>query len=204
VEALALGLALGLGAGLSPGPLLALVLSNSLRAGFRAGALTALAPLVTDALIIALAVSVLAVLPTRAVAAFGVAGGVVVIGIAVESARAACREDPVSRRLSTRAVLARSSLVNVLSPHPWLFWLTAGGPLLVGYADSSLASAAEFLLGFYALLVGSKLVLAAVVAGAGHRLPPRAYRGALLAAACLLLLAGAFLLQRFLPDLLGT
>ena len=203
MEALALGLALGVGAGLSPGPLMALVLSNSLRGGLRAGALTAVAPLVTDALIIALAVSVLAALPARAVAALGVAGGVVVIGIAGASARAARRDDPVPLELSSRAVLAQSSLVNVLSPHPWLFWLTAGGPVLIGYAGSGLGNAAWFLGGFYALLVGSKLALAAVVAGAGQRLPPRAYRGALLATALLLLLAGAFLVLRFLPALLG-
>jgi threonine/homoserine/homoserine lactone efflux protein len=31
--------------------------------------------------------------------------------------------------------------VNALSPHPWLFWITAGGPLLVDAGDRSLAPA---------------------------------------------------------------
>ena len=34
---------------------------------------------------------------------------------------------PVTRT----ADLRRSALVNALSPHPWLFWITVGGPLLV-------------------------------------------------------------------------
>lgn len=53
---LAAGALLGLGAGFSPGPLLALVVSETLRRGAAAGIRVALAPLVTDLPIIALVV----------------------------------------------------------------------------------------------------------------------------------------------------
>jgi threonine/homoserine/homoserine lactone efflux protein len=203
VEALALGVALGLGAGLSPGPLLGLVIANALRGGFRAGALTALAPLLTDALVVAACVTVLAALPTRAVAALGVAGAVVVLGIAVQTWVAAHRDDPVPTAVATRTVLVQSSLVNVLSPHPWLFWLTAGGPLLIGFLAAGTAQGVAFVVGFYALLVGTKVAVAALVGGAGRRLSPRAYRSALLGSALILALSAVVLVQRFLPDLLG-
>ena len=42
------GLALGLYAGISPGPLLSLIIAESLRGGWPAGFRIALAPLVTD------------------------------------------------------------------------------------------------------------------------------------------------------------
>jgi threonine/homoserine/homoserine lactone efflux protein len=203
VEALALGVALGLGAGLSPGPLLGLVVANSLRGGFRSGALTALAPLVTDALVVAACVTVLAALPDRAVAALGVAGAVVVIGIAVQTWAAARRDDPVPQAVATRTVLVQSSLVNLLSPHPWLFWLTAGGPLLVGFLAAGAGHGVAFLVGFYALLVGTKVAVAAAVGGAGRLLLPHAYRAALLVTALILALAAVVLVLRFLPDLLG-
>jgi threonine/homoserine/homoserine lactone efflux protein len=71
------------------------------------------------------------------------------------------------------ADLRRAVLVNALSPHPWLFWITVGGPLLV--ADG-FASGAAFLAGFYATLVGAKVAIAGVVAagrrrGAGRLVP---------------------------------
>lgn len=53
---LGLGLSMGLSAGISPGPLLALVITASLRSGLKGGLLVALAPLITDAPIIILSV----------------------------------------------------------------------------------------------------------------------------------------------------
>ena len=48
MTALASGVLLGLSAGLSPGPMLALVLAQTLRHGSREGCKIALTPLVTD------------------------------------------------------------------------------------------------------------------------------------------------------------
>src|SRR4051812_26666214 len=122
---LALGLSLGLGAGLAPGPLLVLVLDATLRRGFGAGARTATAPLVSDAPIVVLCVLVLGELRGRARAALPLAGAAFVGW----RARDALRARPAAPRAG-RADIARAALVNALSPHPWLFWLTAGGPLL--------------------------------------------------------------------------
>lgn len=45
---LSVGAVLGLSSGLSPGPLLALVISETLRHGVKAGVKVALAPIITD------------------------------------------------------------------------------------------------------------------------------------------------------------
>ena len=187
VDAVALGLALGLGAGLAPGPLLAVVLAATLDRGFAAGARVAAAPLITDAPIVALCVLVLQGLPEQALAGLSLAGAAFVAYLAVDALRPA---ETSGRNASSD--LRRGALANALSPHPWLFWITVGGPLLVEAADESAAAAIGFLAAFYALLVGSKVALAALVAAGRRESWKRAVRpvsAALLALAAVALLA---------------
>src|SRR3954452_22725153 len=71
--------------------------------------------------------------------------------------------------------LRRAVVVNALSPHPWLFWATVGGPLVVA---ASTGGGAAFIAGFYATLVGTKVAIAAIVESGRRRgsgqLVPRA------------------------------
>ena len=67
-------------------------------------------------------------------------------------------------------------VTNWLNPNPWLFWLPVGGPLLVGATrEVGLGAAVAFVLGFYTLLVGSKLALADVVSRSRRFLQGRTY-----------------------------
>ena len=182
MDALLLGLSLGLGAGLAPGPLLALVVQATLERGFAAGARVAAAPLVTDAPIIVLCVLVLDGLGDDVLAALSLAGAAFVAWLAVDALRTRPSESqPAS------GDLRRAALVNVLSPHPWLFWLTVGGPLVVGDAG------ALFVAGFYVTLVGAKVAVAALVAAGRRRsVTARAVPGAVAAR-----VAGNRVLARF-------
>ena len=162
MDVIALGLILGLGAGLAPGPLMALVVAAALERGFAAGARVAAAPLLTDAPIIALSVLVLSRLPETVLAGLSLAGAAFVLVLAVEALRTGPPE--AAPEGAAARDLRRGALVNALSPHPWLCWITVGGPVLVDAADRSAALAVGFLVAFYALLIGTKVVLAALVA----------------------------------------
>jgi threonine/homoserine/homoserine lactone efflux protein len=201
MELLLAGLALGAGAGLAPGPLQALVISVSLSRGFAAGARVAAGPLLSDVVVIVVSLLVLRSIPERAVAVLGVVGGLFVVWLGIEALRDVAAEVEAGPRTGAGS-LWRGALVNLLSPHPWIFWLTVGGPLLVAAWTDSAASALAFLLGFYLLLVGSKIVLAAVVAGGRRRLSPTALRRAHLAAGTLLLLTGLLVAAQFARTLL--
>ena len=119
VRELLLGIALGLGAGISPGPLLGLVLTSTLKRGFGAGVRVALAPLLTDAPIVLLSLFVLESLPAPAVRALGVAGGAYVIYLGIQALRGARKAElSAARNASSRRDILRGALVNALSPHP--------------------------------------------------------------------------------------
>lgn len=184
------GLSLGLAAGLSPGPLQALVVTASLQRGFPAGWRVAVAPLLTDAPVIALSVAVLSRLPDGFVTGLGIAGGVAVLVVAARSLREA-GDGPDPRPVS--GDLWRGVAVNLLSPHPWIFWAAVGGPLLLGAWRRSSLLAVAFLGGFYLLLVGSKVALAWGVARGGRRLGARARRRLVVAGAFLMAVAGGLL-----------
>ena len=195
------GLGLGLGAGLAPGPLLALVVTTTLARGFAAGARAACGPLVSDGLIIALCVLVVRALPTTAVALLGIVGGLYVVWLGVE----AVREVDVALEVAPGAgpdPLRRSVLVNLASPHPWIFWLTVGSPVLVAAWSDSPGAALAFLVGFFVLLVGSKVAVAGIVAAGRRTLSARGVRRAHRIAGALLLLTGVLLTTEFARALL--
>jgi threonine/homoserine/homoserine lactone efflux protein len=201
VQYLLVGLGLGLGAGLAPGPLQALVITVALSRGFRAGARVAASPLLSDVVVIAVSLLVVRSIQDEVVAVLGIVGGLFVVWLGIEAGREASAEVEAGPA-GPGATLLRGALVNVLSPHPWIFWLTVGGPVLVSARASSAASAAGFLVGFYVVLVGSKVVLAAIVARGSRRLSPLALRRAHLAAATLLIVTGVVLAAEFARALL--
>lgn len=188
---LAIGVVLGLAAGMAPGPLLALVLGATLERGFAAGARVAAAPLLSDAPVVVLSVLVLDELPDRVVAACSIAGGAFVAFLGVQELRSAGTPPGAPAPGAGRRDVARAALVNLLNPHPWLFWLGAGGPLLLRAGERATWAAAAFLIGFYGLLVGTKVALAGAAAvGRRRLLAGRGYAIALRGTALLLVAAG--------------
>jgi threonine/homoserine/homoserine lactone efflux protein len=189
LEYLATGAVLGLAAGFAPGPLMALVLAQSIRYGTREGQKVALAPLITDVPIVLVATALVAAAAEAALGLLGaisLAGAVFVAYLGVESIRttgvAAGRPDEAPRSWT------RGAVVNALSPHPYLFWVTVGAPTLIrAWTDNPLA-AAGFLVGFYACLVGAKMLLAVVAGRSGGRLSGGAYRAVMVVLGGLLLL----------------
>ena len=174
--ALATGVLLGLSAGLAPGPLLALVLAQSLRHGAREGCKVALAPLLTDVPIILLALIVAAKLAALRplLGVVSIAGGAFVLYLAWDSLH------PVSPGGELTPERPRSwlkgILTNLLSPHPWLFWLTVGAAVLAKALSQGWPVAAAFLTGFYLLLVGSKVAIALLAGRSRTLLQGRPYR----------------------------
>lgn len=193
MEQLAIGVALGLAAGLAPGPMLALVLAASLEGGFRAGAAVAAAPLASDVVVVPICVLVLDGLPDEAVAAIAIGGGGFVAWLGVQGLRE-LRRPPAAERGNASGRFRRAVAVNLANPHPWIFWIGAGGPLLLRAGDRSAGAAVAFVAGFYALLVGTKVVLAGLAAAGRRRLlAGRGYRIATTVSALLLVAAGVLL-----------
>jgi threonine/homoserine/homoserine lactone efflux protein len=188
------GAAFGLAAGLSPGPLLALVIGQTVRHGAREGLKVAVAPLITDAPIILLSVLVLARLDSDAILGLvALVGGGFVAFLAAESLRTTGLE------LSTAGAPPRSwrqgATVNALSPHPYLFWITVGAPILLSASVGGIAGPVAFLAGFYVCLVGSKVGVALAVGASRGALTGRAYPWVMRALGAVLLVFAVLLVR---------
>ena len=59
--------------------------------------------------------------------------------------------------------LVKGILANALSPHPYLFWFSVGGPILSRAINLNVKAPFAFIGSFYVLLIGSKMLLAVLV-----------------------------------------
>lgn len=207
MDLLLLGLALGAGAGVSPGPLMVLVVTSALRGGWRAGALAACAPVVSDLVVVAGVLLVLDQLPEVALSVLAVGGGLFLLWTGAQTFRDARTATLVGsaedRRRAGRQALWQAGLLNLLSPHPWLSWATVLGPLTLRAWRDSPPGAVALVVGFYVAIVGTKVALAAAVAGGRRWLTDTAYRRLLVLAGVLLGLVGALVLVEFVPRVVG-
>ncbi len=196
MPALIVGLTLGFSAGISPGPLMTLVMTTTLARGLAAGLRVAVAPLITDAPIILTTMLIFSALPAWAEVALTAAGGLFVMYLGLETVLSARHARLASQGAveSQTQDLWRGAMVNALSPHPWLFWLSVGSPLLTASYRTSPWHAAAFLFGFYVLLIGGKVGLAFAVAGGRRYLTDSWYRRLMTASGLLLLVLGLLLL----------
>ena len=158
-----IGLILGLSAGCSPGPLLTLVIAETLRHGAGAGMKMAISPLFTDLPIILAVLFLLDQLSglDNILGWISILGGTIIVYMGYENIRT--RPVFVDYAQTASVPLFKGILVNVFSPHPYLFWLTVGAPLIHKAMSRSVWAFVVFICCFYMTLVGSKMVLAFIV-----------------------------------------
>ena len=151
---------LGASSGLAPGPMLLLIISESLRHGKRAGAKVACIPLLTDAPIILAS----GLLFTQIAKMNMLLGGISIVGsiflfsMGMKSIRAANSE---FLNFTPRPLMIKEIMIaNLANPNPYIFWFTIGGTLMVRSFQNNLTSGLSFLVSFYLGLVGVKLILA--------------------------------------------
>lgn len=163
ISYLSLGILLGLSAGFAPGPLLVLVISETLQHGIRSGVKIALAPVITDLPIIAFSVLALAQLSDfeNILGIISLSGACFIFYLGIKNLRISGLYFDQDFRPGKS--LTKGVVVNFFSPHPYLFWLTVGGPTTIRAFQLNLSAACGFVLAFYLLLVGSKIFLAILV-----------------------------------------
>ncbi|MGB9939441.1 LysE family translocator [Methanosarcina sp.] len=163
IEFLALGSFLGLAAGTSPGPLLAVTISETLQHGKWEGIKVAISPLITDLPII---LSILYILShvTNYNSIIGVIaffGASYLIYSGVESLK--IKKDSVELNVEKKDALKKGIIVNFGNPHPYLFWISIGGPIIFKSMNTHISATILFILGFYGFLVGSKVGITLIV-----------------------------------------
>lgn len=169
------GALLGLAAGFSPGPLLALVVRETVRHNRRAGILVACAPLITDLPIILLSLLLINNLGDNRVVlgVISLAGAAFVAYLGMSSLTAHGRDlKPHARPPRS---LWQGVLANLLSPHPYLFWITIGAPGTAKAYRVSAVAAILFVAAFYVCLIGAKITVAHLTDRSRRFLEGRAY-----------------------------
>ena len=203
ISALVTGFVFGLSSGLAPGPLLVLLITQTLRHNTREGIKVAAAPLITDLPIVLLSLFVLIQLEhfNRALALISMAGGLYVLYLSYGCFRmkpftlGEIKTDPRS--------LKKGVLVNFLNPNPYLFWLTFGGPFILKLREAGRLAPFAFFFSFYLSLIGSTVFLALIAGKSRTLLNSRAYLFVMRALALSLALF-AFLLIKDTIRLLGA
>lgn len=162
-ELLLSGVILGLAQGLTPGPLVTLVISETLKFGKEEGFKVAVSPLITDSTIILFAVIVLSTFEGYGaiLGIVSVFGACYLIYLGLENIKTKIKTYEVSTM--KREAFKRAVITNFLNPHAYLFWLFVGGPIILKNIETDTSAIAFFLLGFYFFLIGSKMSIALIV-----------------------------------------
>jgi threonine/homoserine/homoserine lactone efflux protein len=202
IASLSAGIVLGLSAGFTPGPLLTLVISQTLRHGFKEGVKVALAPLITDLPIILISTFALAQLTNfrNILGVISLIGGCFLVYLAYESFQTS-RLD-INVQAAEPQSLRKGIAINTLSPNPYLFWFSVGAPTVIKAWEENPFAALWFIIGFYVCLVGSKVFTASLVSKSRQFFIGKMYPY-LMRVLGMLLLLFALLLFRDGLDLLG-
>jgi len=124
-ETVGAAIVFGFAAGFSPGPLLALTISQSVRHGVREGVKVAFAPFFTDGTIIAASLAALAWLEhlRPMLGAITIAGSLFVCWLGYDSIRTSTLR--VDGKSEGAGSLSKGIVANFLSPHPYILWPTS-------------------------------------------------------------------------------
>jgi threonine/homoserine/homoserine lactone efflux protein len=171
------GIGYGFAAAVQPGPFQTYLISQTLTKGWRSTLPASLAPLVSDAPIIALCLLILSQVPVWFQRFLYLAGGLFVLYLAYNAYKSWKGFDPSipTTETGTQQSVIKAALVNLLNPNPYIFWSLVTGPILLAGWRAAPLHGVGFLLGFYiTMILGFGVTI--VVFGLARQLGPRINR----------------------------
>lgn len=187
------GLVLGFSAAAQPGPFQAYLLSQTIQNGWRRTLSAAFAPLISDGPIILLVLLILTRTPDWFLNLMRLLGGLFLLYLAWGAYRTFRKAEELVAAPATAVSQSvfKAALMNALSPNPYIFWGTIGGPILIAAWRQSPAWGVSYLVGFYGTLIGGFMAFIALFAVA-KSLDPRLSRILSAVSALALLLFGLY------------
>lgn len=173
----AIGASLAFAAAVQPGPLQAYLLSRVTAIGWRRTLPAALAPLLSDGPIAALALLVLGHLSLGTQSVLRTVGGGLLLYLAWGAFQQWRRNGSPPSEQSGRVprTLIEAALVNLLNPNPYLGWALILGPVVVSAWQEAPRFGVAVVVAFYATMVSTLSVLI-VSFGSARLLGPRFQR----------------------------
>lgn len=149
--------------------------SETLRGRLRNGLMVASAPLITDLPIVLLALFIVERLSrtTDLLPALQVAGGIYLIYLAYTNIRG---RKTTNTGPGVGSSLRKGIIANFLNPSPYLWWITVGAPTVLSAWGESKSYAISFVLTFYSLLIGGKMMVVVITNRYRQFVESRAYQ----------------------------
>jgi len=162
INSLLFGMIIGLAVGLSPGPLITLVISETLTKGKKEGIEVAVSVLISELPIILFVLVILSSVAEKTIllGVISLLGACFLIYLGLLNLRTNVKE---SNHPGKDKALLKGITTNLLNPNAYMFWLTIGGPKILESVHVHSSVFMFFVFGFYMMLVGSKIAVAIVV-----------------------------------------
>jgi len=163
INFLIFGMITGLVAGISPGPLITLVVSETLKKGKKEGIEVAVSPLISELPIILFVLAVLSNVAERSIVmgVISLLGACFLTYLGLSNLLNNFKE--TRNYLGKDNALLKGVITNLLNLNTYMFWLTIGGPKILESVQVHLSVTILFISGFYLMLVGSNAAVAIVV-----------------------------------------
>ena len=155
------GVALGVIEGIKPGPLLTMVIRETLSGGLRAGVWTAAAPIFTDGPLIIVSLLAASWISTRPsiLIVISILGAAYLLKMGLECFSI----EPPSSDLAEVDVsdsFKRGVLTNLLNPNVYIFWFLIGGPLMASVDDEEPLAPVAYAVTFLVSIIIVKSIIA--------------------------------------------
>ena len=195
----AAGLALGIVEGVKPGPLLTMVIRETLSGGLRAGIWTAAAPIFTDGplvIVSLLAASWISTQPTILIA-ISIMGAGYLLKMGLECFMIE-PPSPDIAEIDVSDSFKRGILTNLLNPNVYIFWFLIGGPLMASVADEEPLAPVAYALTFLVSIIMVKSLIALAFDRTRGNLSHSTYKAVLsLCGLAMIVFSAGFILQAY-------
>ena len=193
------GAILGVVEGVKPGPLLTMVIRETLSGGLRAGVRTAAAPIFTDGplvIVSLLAAGWISTQPTILIA-ISILGAGYLLKMGLECFTI---EPPPSdlAGIDVSDSFKRGILTNLLNPNVYIFWFLIGGPLMASVADEEPLAPVAYALTFLVSIIMVKSLIALAFDRTRGNLSHSTYKAVLsLCGLAMIVFAAGFMFQAY-------
>tara|TARA_B100001765_G_scaffold68197_1_gene41329 strand:+ start:303 stop:938 length:636 start_codon:yes stop_codon:yes gene_type:complete len=172
----AAGIALGIIEGIKPGPLLAMVIRESLSKGLKAGMWTAAAPIFTDGPMIIASLFLASWMATQPSVLFSISllGALFLIKMGIECFSLEPPDPDADPDPS--GSFKRGVMTNLLNPNVYMFWFLIGGPLMASAAEQEPLAPVLYAICFLITIILVKASIAWLFVGGGSWVSYDLYR----------------------------